>query len=29
VQAFCKRKYESDFSKEMTRSAHVYWDEFE
>lgn len=28
VQAFCKRKYESDFSKEMTRSAHVYWDEF-
>lgn len=29
VQAFCKRKYESDFSKEMTRSAEVYWKEFE
>lgn len=29
VQAFCKRKYESNFSREMTRSAHLYWEEFE
>ncbi len=29
VQAFCKRKYESDFSREMTRSAEIYWKEFE
>lgn len=29
IQAFCKRKYESDFSREMTRSAHLYWAEFE
>lgn len=28
IQAFCKRKYESDFSKEMTRSAEVYLREF-
>ena len=28
VQAFCKRKYASDFSREMTRSAEVYWKEF-
>ena len=28
VQAFCNRKYESDFSREMTRSAHLYWEEF-
>ena len=24
IKAFCKRKYESDFSREMTRSAEVY-----
>ena len=29
IQAFCNRKYESDFSREMTRSAHLYWAEFE
>ena len=28
VQAFCKRKYASDFSREMTRSAEVYLEEF-
>ena len=28
VQAFCKRKYASDFSREMTRSAEIYWKEF-
>lgn len=28
LQAFCKRKYESDFSREMTRSAEVYLEEF-
>ena len=28
VQAFCKRKYASDFSREMTRSAGIYWKEF-
>lgn len=28
IQAFCKRKYESDFSREMTRSAEVYLEEF-
>lgn len=28
VEAFWKRKYESDFSKEMTRSAAVYLDAF-
>ena len=29
IRAFCNRKYESDFSREMTRSAHLYWAEFE
>ena len=28
IRAFCKRKYESDFSREMTRSAEVYLGEF-
>ena len=28
IRAFCKRKYESDFSREMTRSAEVYLEEF-
>ena len=28
LQAFCKRKYESDFSREMSRSAGVYLKEF-
>ena len=28
IKAFCKRKYESDFSREMTRSAEVYLEEF-
>ena len=28
IQAFCKRKYESDFSREMTRSAEVYLEDF-
>ena len=28
IQAFCNRKYESDFSKEMTRSAEVYLEDF-
>ena len=28
MQAFCKRKYNSDFSKEMTRSAEVYLKDF-
>lgn len=28
VRAFCKRKYESDFSREMTRSADVYLEDF-
>lgn len=28
VQAFCNRKYESDFSREMSRSAGVYLKEF-
>ena len=28
VTAFCKRKYASDFSREMTRSAEIYWKEF-
>ena len=28
VQAFCKRKYESDFSREMTRSAAQYLSAF-
>lgn len=29
VAAFCKRKYESDFSREMNRSAKVYLDAFD
>ncbi len=29
IQAFCKRKYESGFSKEMTRSAEVYLEDFQ
>lgn len=29
VTAFCNRKYASDFSQEMTRSAEIYWKEFE
>ena len=29
VRAFCKRKYASDFSREMTRSANVYLKDFE
>ena len=28
IKAFCNRKYESDFSKEMTRSAEVYLEDF-
>lgn len=28
IQAFCKRKYNSDFSKEMSRSVQVYLDQF-
>lgn len=28
LQAFCKRKYESDFSREMSRSAAVYLKDF-
>ena len=28
VTAFCNRKYASDFSQEMTRSAEIYWKEF-
>ena len=29
LQAFCQRKYNSDFSREMTRSVQKYLDEFE
>ena len=29
LSAFCKRKYDSDFCKEMTRSAKGYIGEFE
>ncbi len=29
IQAFCKRKYNSDFSKEMTRSVRMFLDDFE
>ena len=29
VTAFCNRKYASNFSREMTRSAEIYWKEFE
>jgi len=28
MRAFCRRKYNSDFSKEMTRSVQVYLDQF-
>ncbi len=28
ITAFCKRKYDSDFSREMSRSAGVYWQAF-
>ena len=28
ITAFCNRKYASDFSREMTRSAEIYWKEF-
>lgn len=28
MEAFCKRKYNSDFSKEMTRSVEVYFESF-
>ena len=29
IQAFCERKYNSDFSKEMTRSVEVFLKDFE
>ena len=29
LQAFCNRKYDSDFSREMSRSAAVYLQDFE
>ena len=29
LQAFCARKYESAFSREMTRSARVYLEDFD
>ena len=29
LQAFCKRKYNSDFSREMTRSVAKYLEQFE
>ena len=29
LQAFCKRKYNSDFAREMTRSVEVYLQEFQ
>lgn len=29
IQAFCKRKYNSDFSMEMTRSVGEYLDAYE
>lgn len=28
IRAFCARKYDSDFSREMSRSAAVYWRDF-
>ena len=28
MQAFCERKYNSDFSREMTRSVGVYLNDF-
>lgn len=29
MEAFCKRKYNSDFSREMTRSVAVYLEDFQ
>ena len=29
IQAFCTRKYNSDFSREMTRSVQVYLEDFQ
>ena len=29
MQAFCQRKYNSDFSREMTRSVEQYWKQFQ
>ena len=29
IQAFCNRKYNSDFSREMTRSVQVYLEDFQ
>ncbi len=29
IQAFCDRKYNSDFSKEMTRSVEVFLKDFQ
>jgi nitroreductase/FMN reductase (NADPH)/FMN reductase [NAD(P)H] len=29
MAAFCKRKYDSDFSREMTRSVAAYLEQFE
>lgn len=28
LRAFCQRKYNSDFSVEMSRSAWKYWEKF-
>ena len=28
MMAFCKRKYNSDFSKEMSRSVHKYLEQY-
>ena len=29
IRAFCNRKYNSDFSREMTRSVQVYLEDFQ
>ena len=29
MRAFCKRKFDSDFAREMNRSARVYLEDFE
>ena len=29
LRAFCERKYNSDFSREMSRSVRKYWDDFD
>jgi nitroreductase/FMN reductase (NADPH)/FMN reductase [NAD(P)H] len=29
IQAFCSRKYNSDFSREMTRSVQVFLEDFQ